>query len=196
MFRLALNSARTRPSAFIGALLAFAMSGVLAMAGGMLLEAALRTHPPVERYAGTAAVVTGHQVVGSDNDVVLSERARVSDSLAGRLAAVPGVRAAIADVSVPARIGRRAAQAHGWSSAQLTPYALTAGRAPAGPAEVVTGFHARLGSHLRLASTEAARTVTVVGVAHARHSVRTPAIFMTDSEAARMAGHPGRVDAI
>src|SRR3954454_7052799 len=183
MFRLALNSARTRPSAFIGALLAFAMSGVLAMAGGMLLQAALSTHPPVERYSGAAAVVTGQQVVGSDHDVVLSERARVSDALVGRLAAVPGIRAAVADVSVPAQFGSRAVQARGWSSARLTPYALAAGRAPAGPAEVVTGFHAKLGSHLRLASTEAVRTVTVVGVARARtrHSVRMPSLFMTDS---------------
>ena len=53
--------------------------------------------PPVERYAGTAAVVTGQQVVGSDHDVPLGERARVSSALIGRLAAVPGVRAAIGD---------------------------------------------------------------------------------------------------
>src|SRR3954468_9334412 len=107
MFRLALNTARTRPSAFIGALLPFAMSGVLAMAGGMLLQAALATHPPVERYSATAAVVTGQQVVGADHDVVLEERARVSSSLVPRLAAVPGVGAAIADTSVPADLDHR-----------------------------------------------------------------------------------------
>ena len=39
--------------------------------------------------------------------------------------------------------------------------------------------------------------VTVVGVARPRHPVRQPtAIFLTDAEAARLAGHPGRVDAI
>ena len=52
MCRLALLTARTRPGSFAGALLAFAMSAVLVMAGGMLLQAALRTHPPVERYVG------------------------------------------------------------------------------------------------------------------------------------------------
>src|SRR3954452_15631911 len=144
MFRLALNSARTRPSAFIGALLAFAMSGVLAMAGGMLLQAALSTHPPVERYSGAAAVVTGQQVVGSDHDVVLSERARVSSALTARLAAVPGVRAAIADVSVPAQLGGGPGAAHGGASARLAPYVLPAGRPPAGPDEVVTGYRATL----------------------------------------------------
>jgi putative ABC transport system permease protein len=74
---------------------------------------------------------------------------------------------------------------------------LSAGRSPAGRDEVVTGFRAALGAKLRLASTEASRTVTVVGVASPRHPVRQrTAIFLTDGEAARLAGHPGRVDAI
>src|SRR5439155_15325782 len=123
---------------FTGALVALFVSSALVMAGGMLLDSALRTQPPVERYAGAAAVVTGRQVVGADHDVVLGERARVDTALARRLAAVPGVRAAIADVSVPALLGGRTATAHGWSSAALTPFALTAGRPPAPPREVLT----------------------------------------------------------
>ena len=197
MLRLALLSARGRLGTFTGALVALIASSALVMAGAMPLESALRTHPPVERYAAAAAVVTGQQIVGADHDVPLGERARVSSALTARLAAVPGVRAAIADVSAPARLGGRATVAHGWGSAALTPYVLTAGRAPAGPDEVVTGYRARLGARLRLASTEAARTVTVVGVARPRRPVRQQtAIFLTDSEATRLAGHPGRVDAI
>src|SRR3954468_21219322 len=196
MLRIALLTARSRPGTFLGALLAFFAAGVLAMAGGMLLQAALSTHPPVERFAGAAAVVTGHQVVGKEDKVVLAERARVNASLATRLAAVPGVRAAIADTSVPAHLGTHAAEAHGWSSARLTPYALSAGRAPARASEVVTGYHARIGSPLTLASTEAGHVVTVVGNARPRHAVRKRAIFLTDAEAARLAGHAGRVDAI
>jgi putative ABC transport system permease protein len=100
-------------------------------------------------------------------------------------------------VSAPARLGGRATVAHGWSSAALTPYVLSAGRSPAGPDEVVTGYPAALGAKLRLASTEAARTVTVVGVARPRHPVRRQAaIFLTDGEAACLAGHPGRLDAV
>jgi putative ABC transport system permease protein len=197
MLRLALLSARGRLGTFTGALVALIASSALVMAGAMPFESALRTHPPVERYAATAAVVTGQQTVGADHDVPLGERARVSSALTARLAAVPGVRAAIADVSAPARLGGRATAAHGWGSAALTPYALTAGRPPAGPDEVVTGYRAALGARLRLASTEAARTVTVVGVARPRHPVRQrTAIFLTDAEAARLAGHPGRADAI
>src|SRR4051812_37089252 len=196
MLRLALHSARTRPSVFLGALLTFFVAGILSMAGGMLLQAALRTHPPVERYSGTAAVVTGHQIVGSDHDVALPERARVSSSLVGRLAAVPGVRSAIGDVSVPARLGTRSTEIHGWASARLTPYTLSAGRPPARPSEVVAGFPVKVGAHLRLASTQSVRTVTVVGVARSRHAVRNQATFMTDAEAARLGGHLGRIDAI
>src|SRR3954447_23804638 len=158
MLRLALLSGRGRLGTFTGALVALTASSALVMAGAMPLEAALRTHPPVERYAASAAVVTGQQIVGKDHDVPLGERARVDSALAARLAGVPGVRAAIADVSAPAQLGGRASVAHGWSSAALTPYVLKAGRAPAGPGEAVTGYPAKLGAQLRLASTGAPRT--------------------------------------
>src|SRR5213078_3905335 len=101
MLRLSVLSARGRLGAFIGALVALFAAAVLSMAWGMQLESILRAHPPVERYA-SAAVVTGQQKAGVDHDVLLGERARVSSALAARLAAVPGVRSAIGDVSVPA----------------------------------------------------------------------------------------------
>ncbi len=129
MLRLAVLSSRGRLGTFTGALLAFFAASVIAMAWGMQLESILRTHPPVERYAGAAAVVAAHQTVGADHDVLLGERARVSAALVARLAAVPGVRAAIGDVSVRARLGGLTAVAHGWGSAALTPYVLRAGRA-------------------------------------------------------------------
>jgi putative ABC transport system permease protein len=197
MLRLALLSGRGRTSTFIGALVALIAASVLTTAWGMQLESVLRGHAPVERYAGAAAVVTGQQIVGADHDVPLGERARVSSELASRLAGVPGVRAAIADVSVPVRLGARDAVAHGWGSAPLTPYVLSAGRAPAGPDEVVTGYRAKLGTRVSLASTERARNLTVVGIAQPRHSVsQEKAVFLTDTEAQRLGGHPGRVDAI
>src|SRR3954464_6605041 len=197
MLRLALLSGRGRRGTFAGALVALMAASVLTTAWGMQLESVLRGHPPVERYAGAAADVTGQQIVGPDHDVPLSERARVSSGLTSRLAAVPGVRAAIGDVSVPVRVGAREAVAHGWGSAPLTPYVLSAGRAPARPGEVVAGYGTALGARLSLASTEPARRVTVVGVARPRHPVsQQTAIFLTDGEATRLAGHPGRVDAI
>src|SRR3954449_534911 len=174
MLRFALLSGRGRLGTFTGALVALFAASVLTTAWGMQLESVLRGQPPVERYAGAAAVVTGQQIVGADHDVPLTERARVDSALTSRLAAVPGVRAAIGDVSVPVRLGARDAVAHGWGSARLTPYVLSAGRAPARPGEVVAGYRgARLGARLSLASTEPARTVTVVGVARPRTRSRS-----------------------
>jgi putative ABC transport system permease protein len=195
VLRLAALSARGRLGAFTGALVALFAAAVLSMAWGMQLESILRTHAPVERYAGAVAVVTGQQEAG--RDVLLGERARVSSALAERLAAVPGVRAAVGDVSVPAQLGGRAVVAHGWTSAALTPYVLTAGRLPVRPDEVVTGYPAMLGARLPLEAAGPARTVTVVGVARPSHTVsQQTAIFLTDAEATRLAGHPGLVDAI
>src|SRR5215210_6879260 len=119
MLRLALLSARGRVGTFTGALVALIASSALVMAGAMPLEAALRNHPPVERYGAAAAVVTGQQNVGPDRDV-----------------------------SAPARLAGRATVAHGWGSAALAPYGLSAGRPPAGPDEVVTGYRARLGARV------------------------------------------------
>src|SRR3954453_13913216 len=130
MLRLAILSARGRLGTFVGALVALIASSVLVMAGAMELEAGRRTHPPVERYAATAAVVTGQQTVGKEDKVALSERARVSSALVARIEAVPGVRAAIADVSTLARLGGRPTVVHGWGSAALTPYVLSSGRPP------------------------------------------------------------------
>src|SRR6516164_3887986 len=151
MLRFAILSARGRLGTFTGALIALLAASVLAMAWGMQLESMLRTHPPVERYAGTAVIVTGQQKVGDGHGVLLTERARVSSALIAQLAAVPGVRAALGD---------RAVVAHGWGSSALTPYMLTAGRPPTGPNEVVTGYPAVLGARLHLSATEPARTVT------------------------------------
>src|SRR5438270_13060343 len=176
MLRLALLTARTRPGSFVGALLAFAMSSVLVMAGGMLLQAALRTHAPVERYSAAAAVIAGDQVTGADHDIDLGERVRVPASLTSKLQAVPGVRAAIADVAVPALLGRRTTEAHNWSAARLAPYVLAAGRAPRQPDEVVTGYRAKLGARMILSSTERPRRVTVVGIALPRKVLRTSVI--------------------
>src|SRR3954452_1218562 len=196
MLSLAFLTARSRLGSFVGGLLAFTMAAVLGMAGGMLLQAALRSHAPVERYAGAAAVIAGDQVTGHDHDVVLDERVRVDASLVARLASVTGVRAAIADVGVPARLGAHVTEAHNWSSAALTPYVLTAGRTPRRASEVVTGYPSRLGAQLVLSSSEPAHPVTVVGIARP-HSVGTREVFfLSDATVKRLAAYLGKVDAI
>src|SRR3954447_15973169 len=139
MFRLTLLTAPRRIGTFFGAFLAFFAASILVMAGGMLLQAALSSHPPVERYAAASAVVSGDQNVGADHDVPLTERNRIPATAVAKLAALSGVRAAIADTSAPATVAGRPASAHGWSSSRLTPFVLTSGRPPQAPGEIVTG---------------------------------------------------------
>ena len=129
----------TRAAATFAALL-YGVAVVTAC--GVLLESALRYHGVPERYGASAVVVATTQLTtvqgsGEDRSVdsnPLPEGGRVSMSLARRIAAVPGVRRVVADVSVPVQLiagtpagtrGRgtatRAASGHPWSAAALTP---------------------------------------------------------------------------
>ena len=219
MLRVALQGLRGRRGPFVGAFVALAVAAALVMACGMLLQAGLESKPPVERYSGTPIVVTGHQKVtvnaGTDNQesIAVYERARIPRSLVSRVAAVPGVRRAIADSSTPATLQSRAGMIdgpgghpialHPWETAALTPYALEAGHAPAGPEELVldTGMARRGGLHVgdpvRLTSNGPARSMTVVGIAHTSAKVeRQGVVFVTAGTAARFAALPGSVDTI
>src|SRR5437762_10167491 len=131
MLRLAIITARKRLGTYVGAFLALFGSALLVMAGGMLLKSALQSHAPVTRYAAAAAVVTGHQGVGPDHDVILGEPVRINSALVGRLAGVPGVRAAIADDAGPRRLGAPDVQAHGWGRPPPAPYPPLPRRRPA-----------------------------------------------------------------
>lgn len=219
MLRVALQGLRGRKGPFAGAFVALAVAAALVMACGMLLQAGLESKPPVERYSGTPIVVTGHQTVtvnaGTDNEesIPLYERARAPRSLVTRVAAVPGVRRAIADSSTPALLSSRAGvidgpgghqiALHPWATAALTPYRLEAGRAPAGPDELVVDADLarrgglRVGQPLRLSSNGPARTMRLVGVARTPADVKRQGVmFVTSALATQLAALPGRVDAI
>jgi putative ABC transport system permease protein len=218
VLRLALQGLRGRKGPFAGAFVALLLAAALVMACGSLLESGLRSDPPVERYAGAPLVLAGEQraVVdeGTENEdaVPLFERARLEASLVAGAAAVPGVAKAIADVITPARLyGSRGAieapdgrptAVHPWPAAALTPFRLTAGRPPAAGDELVvdaaSAAHGRLavGSRVRLASTGAARRMTVVGIASAAGAPGEGVLFVTPAESGRLATVEGRVDAI
>ncbi|MEU3544171.1 ABC transporter permease [Streptomyces paromomycinus] len=124
-------------------------------------------HARVERYAGAAAVVTGDQTTrytakmlgdeAQSTSAELTERVRVPRSVLPRIAAVPGVRAAVADDAFPVAVSVRPTgtrtstptststptatpapvYGHPWQAAALAPFTLREGRAPAGPRQVV-----------------------------------------------------------
>lgn len=219
MLRLALQGLRGRRSAFVGAFIALFSAALLVTASGVLLASAIRGHAPTERYAGASVVVAAQQTLHRPHagegggDSLLPERARVPAALATRLATVPGVRSAVADISVPTEVvgdhgpvpgpTGHPTYLHGWSSAALTPLRLQAGRPPAAPREVVVdaGLAARgglrVGAQIRLAASGRGRPLTLVGIAAARPALKLQAaVFVSDAEARRLAGHGDRVDAV
>jgi putative ABC transport system permease protein len=222
MLRLSLSTLRARKSAFIGAFSALAFASILVTICGVLLESSLRAGTPTERYAGAPVVVAGKNSIsftsGSGEDretesVLLPEKARLDAGLASRLRGVSEVARVVPDVSVPARLFRgdrevpatKALLAHGWESAPLTPFRLTAGRTPQGADEIVVdaGLAARgnlrPGERVTLAATDPEpREYRVVGVAAPagqRKLVKQSAVFLSTARAGELAAGGRRVDA-
>jgi putative ABC transport system permease protein len=162
---------------------------------------------------------------GSEADsLLLPERARIDAALADRIQRVDGVRAAVGEVSFPAHVVTASGAVlpgppspyasddapggswgHAWDSAALTPFELTEGQPPAGPDEVVLDAEltrragVQVGDEVTVQATAAPRAYRVVGVAAAPDGdglASQSALFFAAAEAERLAGHPGRVDAI
>lgn len=200
---LARAAVRFKPAAFAGTFVALMMASLIVAACGILLETGLRASVPPDRYAGAPVVaaadqaahyVTGSGEARSEESTPLPDRARLDGSLVARAAAVPGARTAVADVTFPVRSGDRAVTAHGWGSTAFTGEKLTAGRAPH-PGEVVLAAPgASVGERTTLVTAEGPRDFRVSGtVAPSRAE---PTAWLADSDAVRLTGHPGRIDAI
>ncbi|WP_313407106.1 FtsX-like permease family protein [Aeromicrobium sp.] len=121
--------ARAMARGHIGALLAlaFAILGgtTLVTAGAVLTETSLRSQVPPVRLADAQVLVSSPQrvAVAEDFDVRLPERATVPSDLVDRIATVPGVDSAVADVSVPVSVTisgqTRTHESHPWPVAAL-----------------------------------------------------------------------------
>ncbi|MFI0448945.1 FtsX-like permease family protein [Actinomadura sp. 6N118] len=208
MFSLALSTLRHRRAAFAGAFVALFCAAALVTACGMLMDTGLRGKVAPERYAGTPVVVAGDPQSHFLKDKGDGEfkrkskpntaRAWIPESTAARLRAVPGVRTIVTEVSFPVMVpGAGAVEGHGWESAALTPFTLKAGRAPAGPDEIVVDASAGrpVGAKVNVLTSLGAGTYRVVGVTAQRLDNQTVMFFAT-AEARRIAGHAGKVSAI
>ncbi|WP_406200874.1 ABC transporter permease [Kitasatospora sp. NBC_01560] len=217
----ALQSLRTRRASFAGAFVALFFAALTVTACGTLLETGLRGGIRTERYAGTSLVVAAdqqvHRTVVTDKGngktktkekaKPLAERAWLPAGLADRIAAVPGVRAVVPELTFPAQpvaADRLPGYGHSWASAALTPFTLAEGRAPGAADELVVdaGLAARAGLHvgdrLTVRSTQTPAGYRISGIAAARGTGLTEqsALFFHPDEAARLAARPGLVSAI
>ncbi|MEA5364431.1 ABC transporter permease [Amycolatopsis sp., V23-08] len=215
MLTLAWQTIRTRIGGFAGAFIAILCGTALVAACGILMESGLRAGVPTQRYADTAVVVGGTQSVHPPGADALSaeqvgEQATVPAELAGRLAAVPGVRAAVGEESFPAQVVTGDGQVltgvpslgHNWDAAVLAPFTLSAGRAPTANGEVVLDADLAhragvgVGGEVRVMTRSVPSPFQVVGIATAANLSRQSALFFTPSQATLLAGRPGQVHAI
>ncbi len=213
MLTLAWQTIRSRLGGFAGAFLAVLCGTALVAACGILMESGLRAGVPTQRYAAAAVVVGGAQSVDPPGADILSseqvgEQPSVPAALAGRIAAVPGVKTAVAEQSFPAQVVTRDGQVlngreslgHNWDAAVLAPFTLRGGNAPAAADEVVLDADlARradvgIGGQVRIMTRSVPVTFKVTGVVDG--TSRQAAVFFTQDRAAELAGRPGQVHAI
>ncbi|MFF2775253.1 FtsX-like permease family protein [Streptomyces sp. NPDC058052] len=199
---LAARSLRTHRGAWAAVFAAVAVTSVLLGALALALGSTALGHARVERYAGAAVVVTGDQEVrwtatpwGSEPRTAtagLTERVRIPEAAAAAVRAVPGVRAAVPDHTFAVREPGTDPEGppltrpgRSWAAAALAPYALTEGRGPRRDDEAVVG------AGLGLRTGDRTGGFRVVGVAEG-----PAAVYVTEAEARKRAGHPGEIDAV
>ncbi|MFL6073543.1 MAG: ABC transporter permease [Mycobacteriales bacterium] len=213
--RLALATLRTRAPASAATFVAMLLGTTLLLACGGLLETAIRLDATPQRLAGVPIVVAGPSGFKLPDQksqrAAYPERGGLDPALVTRAAAVPGVAAAVPDVSFPAvplvggepvRLGGTALAGHGWTSAALTPYTLRGGTAPAAPGQVVLDARsagrlgARPGDRVTMAVAGQPRSFTVSGVAAPAGHVDAAAYFFSPADTRQFAPRGAAVDAI
>ncbi|HEY1317750.1 MAG TPA: FtsX-like permease family protein [Gaiella sp.] len=203
----------------LGVFVMVATAATIVAVAGQIMATALGA-PGAGRFAAADVVVRANPTVrfghGDDPDTLEVRRPALLPTAArGRVAALPGVRSAVGDVAFPLTVvgrdeaplpteGGTPAHGHGWPSADLTPYRLLRGRAPALPGEVVLdaglarsgGFP--LGGLVRVVTPvgpEAFRLSGVVSAARSQQE-RQSSVFFTQARAQQLSGLGAGFDAI
>ena len=186
---LAWTMVRHRFAAFAGTFVAIAL-GVAVVAGATTLWASSQPQAPA-RYDASPVLVHSPSV-GQGRDGYPEYRswtAGEAEAIAGRLAALPGVTAAVPDPAfyVQRLAGGRATgdpeaartDGHAWSSAALGGYRLTAGEAPRRAGQVALSGAAP-GSRVQVLTARGPATWTVTG------TVDGPGFYVSDESATAM----------
>lgn len=213
MTRLAAASVKHRIGSFAGTFLTAFLAVALIAGSGLLLWSVLTAGPGAGRFANADAMVAG------DRSIVLTtstdkgdkvktktkeERLTGAQPLAKEtidtVTGTPGVTETVADYAFPValdaggkplRVPDATTVAHGWSSAELTPYPLKDGEAPR-PGEVVLQgeFGVQVGQTVRLTSRTGSQELRVAGVVGGNVPGQA-AVFVADSQVAELSGLAG-----
>lgn len=177
-----------------GVFVAIFVASALVTGLGVLVESGIRGGLAPERYTAADLVVGAAQQVDVPEDlpVPLRERALVPADAAREIAALPGVEAVVADVTVPLAVPGGAApdavvEAHPWPATALTGFTLAEGREPAAADEiaVTVGSAHGVGEAVTLAHGGSPATYRVVGVVAAPVAPdRSIPVFLTEDRIA------------
>ncbi|MEU9714619.1 FtsX-like permease family protein [Streptomyces sp. NPDC047976] len=205
MIGLALRSLKFHKGGFIASFIALFFGAAIVIACGGLLETGVRGLAAPQRLAAAPVVVTGDQNYPGSNKV-FQERVRLDAADVQKVAAVPGVKAAVPDLSLPVTLvldggkGGLSATGHGWASAALGPYRVAEGAAPAGTGRVALDSRlaaeagARVGDRITLGLHGAARPYEVAALVNGPGDGAT--VFLSDADVAQAAPQEGKVDSI
>jgi len=184
------------------------------------LMAGILTTSGAGRFAAVDAAVRSSATItvgesASATAVTVHPPPRLPERMVARVAAVPGVARAVGDIAFPVTAfdsqgrvlsarGADRTEAHGWSSAALTPYSLVAGHPPLDAEQVV--LDARLADHDGLRVSEHVRIVTPAGgrefrisgiaTSDGRGDPGQSALFFSDPAARQLGGASGQVNAV
>lgn len=217
MLALAASLVRTRKAGLAGVFVAVLFGSAVLTACGILADSGMRGGFPPERYAAAAVVVGAPQSLPVPDDVSqpYGERVPVPAGWVRQVERVPGVRTAVGDVSIPVSLvtasgtvlagtSGKPILAHGWSSAVLGPFTISAGTAPRASGQVVldTALAARAGVRpgdsieVAVGSVPARYRVAGLAAPPTGGLPRQSAVFLSDAAALRASGRPGKVDTV
>lgn len=219
MLWISARSVRARWKLFSGLMIVVVLGVAMLAATGQLLLATrdttlVRDQVGAGRFEAATVVVRAQQrahIPADDGDTtydyapLLLEARRISASWAEKVAAVPGVRSVRLDRTFSATLvggGDGTRSGHGWSSAALAPYRLTAGTEPRSRDEVVLDEESAKahdlepGDRTEVITSGGVREVLVSGIAKGGERFALTGVFFTDQTAAELSGASDQVDAI
>ncbi|SDO08904.1 ABC transporter permease [Actinacidiphila guanduensis] len=204
---LARASLRFRPASFAGTFVALLFAAAVVTACGALLQTGITARVLPVRYAHVPVVAapdpSGHVTTGHGDDrdtesAPLTDRPRLATALAGRIAARPGVAAAVPDIAFPVRSGHLPPLTGRDWSARLIEGPAGRGTAAPRPGEVVLAAADARAAHLAAGGT--VTLTTPAGSAGYRIAALAPSgadsVYFADAQAGVLSGHDGRADAI
>lgn len=212
MLGLALQTVRARRATLAGAFVAVAVAVTLVSACAVLMASALRAPGP-GRFAAADIVVQARSSItvghgNSASNTVVFPPPWLPAADVARASRVSGVARAVGDVSFPVAVFNSAGDSigenprgHGWSSAALMPYRLSAGASPVGADELVIGSSLaaaagfRPGGRVWVSTPAGARSFRIGGIANGPRGDEQP-VFFADTAARALAGAPDQVNAM